>query len=152
MPNSLSIAFEGHFARAISRPFRANRFIGCFPGLKPWAKFFGPSGAIKHPPCVPIGSDTRRETESGDFRRLPRILLLFRTPHLPEFLPLRQFRWQIRFLENTPATPATNANQLMVTIEFGEADFAVAILTVNSERLMASETTNFEFAHSFAHA
>jgi hypothetical protein len=40
----------------------------------------------------------------------------------------------------------------MVTIEFGEADFAVAILTVNSERLMPSETTNFEFAHSFAHA
>jgi hypothetical protein len=27
---------------------RANRFIGCFPGLKPWAKFFSPSsGAIK---------------------------------------------------------------------------------------------------------
>jgi hypothetical protein len=24
---------------------RANRFIGCFPGLKPWAKFFRPFGA-----------------------------------------------------------------------------------------------------------
>jgi hypothetical protein len=48
MPNSCSVAFEGHFAHAISRPFRANRFIGCFPGLKPWAKFFSPSaGAIK---------------------------------------------------------------------------------------------------------
>jgi hypothetical protein len=48
MPNSFSVAFEGHFAHAISRPFRANRFIGCFPGLKPWAKVFSPSGAIKH--------------------------------------------------------------------------------------------------------
>jgi hypothetical protein len=67
-------------------------------------------------------------------------------------LPLRQLRWQIRFLENTPATPATNADQLMIIIEFGQADFAVAILTVNSERLMPPETTIFEFAHSFAHA
>jgi hypothetical protein len=47
MPNSFSVAFEGQFAHAISRPFRANRFIGCFPGLKPWAKFFSPPGAIK---------------------------------------------------------------------------------------------------------
>jgi hypothetical protein len=47
MPNPFSVAFEGHFAHTISRPFRANRFIGCFPGLKPWAKFFSPSGAIK---------------------------------------------------------------------------------------------------------
>jgi hypothetical protein len=67
MPNSFSVAFEGHLLHAISRPFsisnlanrvffiertfmclvRANRFIGCFPGLKPWAKFFSPSGAIK---------------------------------------------------------------------------------------------------------
>jgi len=37
MPNPFSVAFEGHFAHAISRPFRANHFIGCFPGLKPWA-------------------------------------------------------------------------------------------------------------------
>ncbi|HSZ27158.1 MAG TPA: hypothetical protein VK768_03135 [Chthoniobacterales bacterium] len=55
-------------------------------------------------------------------------------------------------MENTPATPATNADQLMIIIEFGQADFAVAILTVNSERLMPPETTIFEFAHSFAHA
>jgi hypothetical protein len=39
MPNSFSVAFEGHFAHAISRPFRANRFLGCFPGLKPWAEW-----------------------------------------------------------------------------------------------------------------
>ena len=31
------------------RPFRARRPGGRFPGLKPWAKFFSPSGAINYP-------------------------------------------------------------------------------------------------------
>jgi hypothetical protein len=29
----------------ISRPFRASRFLGDFPGLKPWAEFCSPCGA-----------------------------------------------------------------------------------------------------------
>jgi hypothetical protein len=33
----------------IWRPFRARRPGGRFPGLKPWAKFFSPSGAINYP-------------------------------------------------------------------------------------------------------
>jgi hypothetical protein len=30
-----------------SRPFRANRLTGRFPGLKPWAEFFSPFGAAR---------------------------------------------------------------------------------------------------------
>src|SRR5580704_8140449 len=67
MPNSFSVAFEGHFAHAISRPFRANRFIGCFPGLKPWAKFFSPSGASLRfklrLSCLPFWGRGRPTTE-----------------------------------------------------------------------------------------
>ena len=52
MPNPFSVAFEGHFAHAISRPFRANRHIRCFPGLKAWAKFFSPSGGCYEIACA----------------------------------------------------------------------------------------------------
>ena len=31
------------------RPFRARRPVGRIPGLKPWAKFFSPSGPINYP-------------------------------------------------------------------------------------------------------
>src|ERR1700693_4461979 len=36
------LAFEAHLSHVISRPFRANRFIGCFPGLKPWGESYSP--------------------------------------------------------------------------------------------------------------
>jgi hypothetical protein len=38
-----------HLAHVISRPFRANRFFGCFPGLKPWAESYSPCGAKNIP-------------------------------------------------------------------------------------------------------
>ena len=42
------------------RPFRANRFIRCFPGLKPRAESCGPFGAKSHPKSTlifaPFGS------------------------------------------------------------------------------------------------
>ena len=45
MPNSFSVALEGHFAHAISRPFRAEPLYWMFPRVEPSAKFFSPSGA-----------------------------------------------------------------------------------------------------------
>ena len=33
----------------VLRPFRANRFIGCYPGLKPRAESCSPFGAKNHP-------------------------------------------------------------------------------------------------------
>jgi len=36
-------------AHVSSCPFRANGFIGWFPGLKPWAKSWSPFGAINRP-------------------------------------------------------------------------------------------------------
>jgi hypothetical protein len=33
----------------ISRPFRANRLMGWFPGLKSWAELYSPFGATNHP-------------------------------------------------------------------------------------------------------
>jgi len=76
---------------------------------------------------------------------------LLRTPNLPEFLPIRETDWQIQFSQNTPAAAATDADQLVIIYEFGDADFAVAILTIDTERLMPPETTNFEFVHSCGH-
>lgn len=76
---------------------------------------------------------------------------LLRAPNLPEFLPIRKTGWQIQFSQNTPATAATDADQLVIIYEFGDADFAVAILTIDPERLMPTETTNFKFVHSCAH-
>ena len=38
-----------HLAHVISRPFRANRLFGCFPGLKPWAESYSPCGAKNIP-------------------------------------------------------------------------------------------------------
>jgi hypothetical protein len=36
---------ENELAHVISRPFRANRVIEYFPGLKPWAESSSPFGA-----------------------------------------------------------------------------------------------------------
>src|ERR1700719_5027650 len=46
-PSSLFGSNRTHLAHVISRPFRANRFFGCFPGLKPWAESYSPCGAKK---------------------------------------------------------------------------------------------------------
>src|ERR1700719_4276906 len=48
-PSSLFGSNRTPLAHVISRPFRANRFFGCFPGLKPWAESYSPCGAKKHP-------------------------------------------------------------------------------------------------------
>ena len=43
------------------RPFRANRFIGCYPGLKPRAESCGPFGAKNHPKNTVIIAPFRGE-------------------------------------------------------------------------------------------
>jgi hypothetical protein len=45
---------------AISHPFRANHFIGCFPGLKPWAESYRPSGAKTSDGASPYHDMPRR--------------------------------------------------------------------------------------------
>jgi len=60
-------ALGAHRTHPISRPFRANRFIGCFPGLKPWAESYSPCGA-KHPKrtclrAIPTSHFPNRPTE-----------------------------------------------------------------------------------------
>jgi hypothetical protein len=49
--NFFSVAFGARLARVSSRPFRTNRFLGYFPGLKPWAESYSPSGAKNIPNC-----------------------------------------------------------------------------------------------------
>src|ERR1700688_3131288 len=46
-PLPFSLAIGRMWPHVISRPFRANRFFGCFPGLKPWAESYSPCGAKK---------------------------------------------------------------------------------------------------------
>jgi hypothetical protein len=61
------------------RPFRARRRGGRFPGLKPWAKFFSPSGAINYPKsCLSSRHSTlihpaRGTGWSGGIRPLSRV-------------------------------------------------------------------------------
>src|ERR1700720_1648351 len=43
-PSSLFGSNRTPLAHVISRPFRANRFFGCFPRLKPWAESYSPAG------------------------------------------------------------------------------------------------------------
>src|ERR1700688_651956 len=43
-PSSLFASNRTHLAHVISRPFRANRFFGCFLGLEPWAESYSPCG------------------------------------------------------------------------------------------------------------
>ena len=78
-------------------------------------------------------------------------LPLFWTPDPPEFLPLRVARREVHFLQDAPATTTADADHLIIINEFGQADFAVTILTIDAERLVPPETTNFKFAHSFTH-
>src|SRR5271165_3954158 len=40
---------RGGLVHVSSRPFRANGFIGWFPGLKPWAQSWSPFGATNRP-------------------------------------------------------------------------------------------------------
>src|ERR1700693_941178 len=54
LPNKYQLLFgsvRSALAHAISRPFRANCFIGSFPGLKPglkpWAESYSPCGALQ---------------------------------------------------------------------------------------------------------
>jgi hypothetical protein len=101
-------------------------------------------------PVAVVQNRERRTTTTRTMFKT-RGLSFCRTPDPPEFLPLRVARREVHFLQDAPATTTTDADHLIIINEFGQADFAVTILTIDAERLVPPETTNFKFAHSFTH-
>jgi integrase len=77
------------------RPFRANRFIGCFPGLKPRAESCSPFGAKNRPkPSL----TSRHSVETVRKERGIKIKRSFTLPELRSVLDLASDEWRSMIL------------------------------------------------------